>query len=99
MLIRKGFARAVFADYQTKRRAAIGDAVQVFVERGDLGIAPDLHVSGTKARGDTCTQRLDESIALTRAKSWAEHVEWLYFNGDNILRRLRIADGEALKHD
>ena len=95
----EGLAGAVFADYQAKRRAAVGDTVQVLVECGDFGVAADLNVSCSQAGRDAGTQGLNESIAFTWAKSWAKHVEWLYLNGVSILRQLPMADGDLLKHD
>ena len=92
----EGLARSVFADHQAERRAAVGDAVQVFIERGDFGVAADLDVSGTEAGGNAGTQRLDESVALTWAKNGAEHVEWLYVNVGHILRQSRVWAAKCL---
>ena len=71
----KGLAGAVFSDHQPKRRATFGDAVQVFVECGDFGVAANLNMPGTKTGRDAGTQGLNESVAFTWTEGGAKHVE------------------------
>ena len=76
----EGLPRAVVADDEPRRGAAVGDPVDVGEQRLDFARPADLDQVLPGSRHDTRAQRLDQGVALARldlaAASGHAHISW-----------------------